>query len=351
MIGGRGGFHRAEDLFSHFAVRQAAPSSHGALLDQVDAATSLDALTRAIDDLTHHALAAITDGRLAPATEILRQLVPREGRAGSSGVAPITQAIRRLASDRVLRAVARELTTAPARASESMAVLARTGEAGADAVIEELIGASDRADRRVYFDALTDLKAGVGTLLHMLGDSRWFVVRNAAVLLGEINAREAEQPLVALLEHADERVRHAAVVALIRLGVSLSLPAVTQVLRDHSSDVRIQVALALGLRREVHATALLLKALDQERQEDVRVALLQALGQTGSAESVKRLVIEAQRSGALFRRRPVRLRVAAVRALASANTPAAKSALRTLVGDKESEVRATALDGLAARLG
>ena len=56
-------------------------------------------------------------------------------------------------------------------------------------------------------------------------------------------------------------------------------------------------------------------------------------------------------SATICQKRPVRLRVAAVRALASANTPAAKRALRTLVGDRESEVRAMALDGLAGRLG
>ncbi len=351
MITGPGGLQRGEDLFLHFAARQTSSSSHAALLGRVDAATNLDDLARAIDALTDHALVAIAEGRFAPPSEILRQLVPREERAGAAGAAPIAQAIRQLATERVLRMVARELVTVAARSAESMAVLARAGEAGADALIEELVGATDRGERRVYFDALAELKAGVGTLLHMLGDSRWYVVRNAAVLLGEMKAPQADVPLAALLEHDDYRVRHAAIVALIRLGVSLSLSAVTQVLRDDSSDVRIQVAAALGLRREPAATALLLHALERERHDDVRAALLLALARTGSVEGVQRLIAEAQPSRPLLRRRPVRLRVAAVRALASAKTPAAASALRTLARDREAEVRAAAIDGIAGRLG
>jgi hypothetical protein len=45
-------------------------------------------------------------------------------------------------------------------------------------------------ERRVYFDALVSLRAGTSTLLHMLGDARWFVARNAVDLLGEMQVRK-----------------------------------------------------------------------------------------------------------------------------------------------------------------
>ncbi len=127
-------------------------------------------------------------------------------------------AIRRLAKPALLRTVASVLPRRKERADELLAVLARTGEEGAEALIEQLTAAQSLSERRVFFDSLVKLKAGVGTLTHMLGDPRWYVARNAADLLGELNAVDAQDPLGELLRHDDDRVRRAATNALGKLG-------------------------------------------------------------------------------------------------------------------------------------
>ena len=74
-------------------------------------------------------------------------------------------------------------------------------------------------------------RPGVPTLIHMLGDARWFVARNAAELLGEMQAREAEPQLTELLRHSDDRVRRAATSALMRLGTSRAMQAIQDALQ------------------------------------------------------------------------------------------------------------------------
>jgi HEAT repeat protein len=335
-----------EGLFDHFAVSRPTTASPAAMLSRLDVAANLDALTRALDDLVLHAESTAREGRLAQPSEILHQLVRREREAAAHAKTAFAHAIRRLATSKLLRAVATELTRVPTRREEHIAVLARAGEQGADALIEELIAAQGRRERRVYFDALVQLQAGVPTLLHMLGDPRWFVVRNAAALLGEMRVAAAERPLDALLRHEDERVRHAAMVALMRLGTARSMPAIERALRDDAPQIRMQAAAALETRREPRATTLLLRALDDERDDEVRAAFLHALGRLSTTDAVKRLIAAAQPGRVLLRRKPTALRVAAAQGLALASSPAALTALGALVDDEEADIRKAARDGL-----
>ena len=88
-------------------------------------------------------------------------------------------------------------------------------------------------------------------MLNMLGDARWFVVRNAADLLGEMQVAEAEEPLSLLSKHEDERVRRAATGALMSLGTPRALKAIQQALTDPAPATRMQAAAALVGRKDV----------------------------------------------------------------------------------------------------
>lgn len=316
-------------------------------LDRLEEATSVAVLTPLLDELARAAESAVHDGSPALAADIFHRIVHRE-RANHDFDArrAFVLTVRRLSQDTMLRAVAEELVRSPAKREERMTVLARAGEDGADAVIDQLVAAPGRSERRVYFDALLQLRAGVPTLVHMLGDPRWFVARNAAVLLGELQAREAEQPLGELLHHDDERVRHAATIALMRLGTPRSMPAIEHALRDGAPEIRMQAAAALAERRgEVHA-APLIHALGEEKNDEVKAAFLLALGRLGSPEAVERLIVAAQPERGLFRKKVVALRVAAVQGLAAAGTPLALDALVRLQADREHDVQEAALYAL-----
>ncbi len=222
-----------------------------------------------------------------------------------------------------------------------MEIITRTEDAGAEALVDALVSAASISDRRAYFDAMLTCRAGVRVLLYMLGDERWYVVRNAADLLGEMRVTDADAPLTELLEHDDERVRAAAASALAKLGTGVAAKGLRAALRDASPDVRERAASALGTQKGPRLASSLIKAID--REEDIRVlmAMLTALGQIGTPDAVEKLISIARPQGRLFKRK-ASLRTAAVHALAESKSALAVATLQELLRDKEKDVRGAA---------
>jgi HEAT repeat protein len=255
-------------------------------------------------------------------------------------------ALRRLAKPSLLRVIAQMLPRNRQRADECMAILVRAGEDGAEALIEQLTNAPSLSDRRVYFDSLVKLHSGVPALIHMLGDARWYVARNAADLLGEMQVPEAEVPLADLLRHNDDRVRRAAASALAKLGTPRAMDALHQALQDNAAQVRLQAAIGLSARKGLKSASTLSRALDTETDLEVQLAILAALGRLATADAVQKLIKSAEPDGRLFKKKPVAYRVAAVQALGETRAPAAMNALTALVHDKEKEVREAVVKAL-----
>ena len=342
----------AGGMFSQFAAARAPTAPMEQLLAQLDGSHDAGMLVRVLDDLAVLAERAGREGRPGLVSDILCRIVAREPSVEPyEAKRAFVLTLRRLAKPVLLRAVVMQLPFRRDRREELLLVLSRAGEDGADAVIEQLVAVADQSERRIYFDALVSLRAGTSTLLHMLGDARWFVARNAADLLGEMQVREAEQPLIALLRHGDERVRQSAQVALMRLGTPRALQSIQDAMRDGTPSVRIQAAAALAARQDVRTDSTLMRALDEERDLDVQAAYLVALGRVGTPEAVQRLTRATEAERGLFKKRPVALRIAAVQGLAEARTPEALEALRALQADREADVRdaATLALGRVAR--
>jgi hypothetical protein len=339
---GRGG------KFDQFAAARSPTATLPDLLAQLDADTSPARLIDLLNDLATRADDAMRDGRPAQAIEIFYRIVRRERDVHELEVKrAFVLTVKRLTKPALLRAVVAELPRK--RREEALAVLARTGEEGTDVLIEQLAAEEGRKERLSYYDALVHLQAGIPTLIHMLGDARWYVARNAAALLGEMQAREAEKPLAALLHHDDERVRHAATISLMRLGTARSLPTIQEGLKDGAPQIRMEAAAALVGRRESNVTSMLVRALDDERDDEVSASFLIALGRLGTPEAVSRLIATAEPDKGMFRKKPVALRVAAVQALSEARTDDALEALKALQSDKDEDVRATAVYALGRR--
>jgi HEAT repeat protein len=256
-------------------------------------------------------------------------------------------AIRRLNRAPLLRAVARMLANDPADAN-CAAILARMGADGAEALVEELTTSQSIAERRIFFDALATMKAAIPALTHMLGDPRWYVVRNAADLLGEMHATEADGALGELMRHTDERVRRAAAGALAKLGTNTALRGLHGAMRDSSAQVRLLAAAGLSTRREITASHTLTRALDSEDDDEVQLQIIAALGRIATPDAVQRLIKIAEPASGLFRRKSTATRVAAVEALGEARTAAAREVLATLSRDRDRHVREAALRATAA---
>ncbi|MEJ7810366.1 MAG: HEAT repeat domain-containing protein [Gemmatimonadaceae bacterium] len=252
--------------------------------------TALGDVTRALDSLVSAARDAIQEGDVDEAADAALAIMAREGRspAGDAREAHAT-ALKRLLRAPLLRGIVIALPHRPGRARAYERVLARAGEPGAEAVVAQMAGAPTIAERRAYFDLLRTLEAAVPQLVRLLGDPRWYVVRNAAELLGLIRAPGAEPELVSALAHADDRVRRAAALALAKLGTPTSREAVHRALADAPSPLRETAVAALTSGEGDRAVTTLIDAYDGEPDTRMRRAILMALGRVASFDAVRRL--------------------------------------------------------------
>ena len=345
--GGGGG------LFAHFSAKAPVTASAASeILARLDAARTGGLLARALEDAVTLIEGAAREGKVHVAANAFAGLVHREAALERQEARrPYMMAIRRLSKPLVLRAVASLLPREREWTEQCVAVLVRAGADGAEAVVELLTHATTEEERQIYFKILLTLRAGVPSLVLMLGDPRWHVVRDAAELLGEMKAGEAEGSLAPLLRHTDERVRRAAAHALVQIGTRTAVQAVQAAVTDTESgaEVRQEAASALGHRRGERTSATtLVRALEIEEEEEVQFAILSALGKVATQDAVNRLVKAAEPDGVLFRRKSTAYRVAAVRALAESKTPVAAAALRMLANDRDREVREAVADALTA---
>ena len=311
-------------------------------LASIPDATDATETTRILDDLVIVAENSAREGKPVVVGDVFFGVVERERQADAADIKrAYVMAIRRMSKPTLLRAVAMLLPRKRERAEDYLTVLVRTGEDGADALIDQLTQAQTSEDRRIFLMYLLRLKAGVPALVHMLGDARWFVARNAADLLGEMRATEAENALVGLLRHHDDRVRRSATNALMRLGSTSAMGAIYEAIRDPAPQVRMQAAAAVAAKRDPATASTLIRAVDEEEDGDVQLAMLAALGKVATTDAVERLIRAAEPERGLFKRKTTAFRVAAVQALGEAKTSAALSALRSLANDKDKDVRDT----------
>ncbi|HEU4996275.1 MAG TPA: HEAT repeat domain-containing protein [Gemmatimonadaceae bacterium] len=347
----------AAALLSQLIAADVSKLSHVELLAALDRATSAstrsEVTTRILDDLVLVAEHAVRAGKAQVVAEVFHGVVAREAQLGArpGKNADIRRAyvtaMRRMSKPALLRAVASLIAKKPEGRQWYYEVLDRAGEDGADAVIEQITNARTTEDRRKLMEVFRELKDAIPALKRMLGDSRWFVARNAADLLGELVATDAEDALIALLKHGDDRVRRSATSALLKLGTQGAMQAVYDAVNDKSPEVRLQATAAIATRKDARTSNTLIRAIEDEQDSDVQAAMIAALGRVATPDAIAKLAKMAEPEGRLFRKKTTAFRVAAVQALAEARTPAALAALRELAGDKEREVRDTATRALA----
>ncbi len=263
----------------------------------------------------------------------------------------------RLGGERIMRrllhrASLRLLATRVPHTSERTIVLellARAGDAAVELLVQQLLNSQDPQERRAYFDSIIALDLNATMLFDLVRDSRWFVVRNAVALLGEMGVDQADVIMLPLLAHEDDRIRIAVARALMRLGSAKAMHGLHGAIDDKHPEVRRLAAAAYGLPGTGGGgvrppAARLAVALDKERDEDVALEMLASLGKLGSADAVQRLLRIAQPAVADVGERPVNreawLRIAALESLVRARGYAVMASIESLVGDADPEVAA-----------
>ncbi len=261
--------------------------------------------------------------------------------------------LRRLLRRRSLELIASRLPHTSDRLL-LLEVMARGGEASVAVLKDLLLHAQDSAQRRVYFDSIVSLDMGAAIIVDLLRDHRWYVVRNALALLGEMGVSHADVAMFPLLEHEDARIRIAAARALTRLGTPRALAQLHTLIEDPSVEVRRLAAASYGSTMLVSGSvrppaARLAMALEMESDQDVALEMLSSLGRLGTADAVQRLLRVAlppqqpQDGSERPAPRASYLRVAAIEALFRARGQAVLSTLEILRNDPDEEVVAALL--------
>src|SRR6267142_6577368 len=180
----------------------------------------------------------------------------------------------------------------------------------------------------------------VELLQNRIGSKVPEVVAAAAEFLGLSGVPHVAELLISLTRHADERVREAALLGLAELGGrEISRPAMPA-LRDESVLVRTAAARAIAAGGDVGATTVLVRRLEQEKDEGVLAALLKAIGHLGAPEALEVLAKFAE-PGGRPRRTPF-VRAAAIEGLAQLDRVEAKALLELYARDKEPTVKRAA---------
>ena len=256
----------------------------------------------------------------------------------------------RLADEKVVKALLQRLgdVKMPDEREEALGVAVRLSDLLAPAISRALSEVPPRPARRNYLDAMFAMgEAAFAEAIPMLEDSRWFIVRNGVDIIGETDGLGAIERLAAPLAHPDSRVRRATVMAMAKIGGDEAGSRLLTMFEDPDGDVREAAAMAVGHLRVERGVRPLLELLEKEKDDDLQMIVLRALGQIGDPAAVP--AIEKRALGSFFSKPSTAVRIAAYRALSGMGTPHAGELIRQAATDKNPEVAAAAAT-LAAQI-
>jgi hypothetical protein len=244
----------------------------------------------------------------------------------------------KLATPDALQLVVERLLEHPQNHEAVHAMLVQAGVAGARAVFEQLIAATELADRRFLYDVAASLPETLTVARQYANDPTWFVARNAAGLLGESRNQAAVTDLARLLRHTDTRVRVAAVVALGQIGGPNAMARLESVLFDNVPDVRNRALSIVFAAPDADPLAdRMMLAVQEESTLEYQLEIISALSHVHTPRARKKLIeLTAERTRSLD---DLQIRLAAIGALAHGHRPAADDTLRALTTDEHSLIR------------
>jgi len=226
-------------------------------------------------------------------------------------------------------------------------VLRRSVDA-VEVLLDMLSSAETIRERKAYVTVLRTMPEGFAGVVNMLGDKRWFVVRNVAELMGEHRIAEAVPELEKCLEHDDPRVRRTAAVALARIGTPATVEPLRRVLKGGDPELRPLVAASIGGPGSRGLAMPIVALAEKEEDPAILKEFYLALGRIGTPDAVNALVNASKPGGKLLGRRPTAPRLAAVEGLKLAGGKTAAAGLEALLDDADKAVKDAAHAALEA---
>jgi len=166
--------------------------------------------------------------------------------------------------------------------------------------MEELRELADIQNRRKLCRLLTSLckrLQNVQFLVPVLSDPDWFLVRNAVLILGDVNLPGTAKLIAPALRHEHERVREETIRSLGKIGDAAAVDALASFIAkcDDPGETSMAVT-ALSLQPKPGIDEKLIQAFNGTGQYDTRVAIAAALSRVVTPASIKFLSVVAKKS-------------------------------------------------------
>ncbi|MGA2384635.1 MAG: HEAT repeat domain-containing protein [Gemmatimonadales bacterium] len=232
-----------------------------------------DAVLRAVDQL-------VLEGRLVEALEVVdRSPRPSEASGAIAARAATPESVRVL------------LATQPVDFALLDRLLAHTGDASAEPMLDTLAVSESRQVRRALIDRLIRLGPPLGPhLIPRLGDERWYVVRNLLYLAAELPAAPAGLNAAQYTQHQDLRVRREALRVLFK-DPAVRTRAICTALSDEDPRVkRLALAAAADGGCPEAAVPLVVALASGDEESELRVMAIRTLAAEGGRLSLDALL-------------------------------------------------------------
>jgi len=175
---------------------------------------------------------------------------------------------------------------------------------------------------------------GAAAAPHLAGladDSRWFVQRNAAMLLGATRSKDAVAPLQGLLRKNDARVLRHAIAALAGIDDPSAARAVQTSLRAATGENRTAVVEALVSEKDPRVVPMLITMISDidpfGPDHDILLDTLDAVRRLADERAVPSITAVMKRKKWFAGKKAQAFKSASVKALVAIGTPKATSAL------------------------
>jgi len=221
------------------------------------------------------------------------------------------------------------------------------GEPAAQWLVNTLGEEPDRKRRGRLLELIKAIgPLAMPALQNGLHSSTWYLVRNTLNLLSEMGDAHLLEDVSQCLQHADGRVRRAAVRAAWKLGGPASAPHLLGIFLESDPETQVEVLFGLAHVQSAAAVPVLGEfAATAQTPEKLRIKTAETLGLIKNPAAIPFLVELIRRKGRIFTSaEPLELRLAAAQALVSIGAPPALDALRKLVSE---EPRGEARDALS----
>lgn len=187
-------------------------------------------------------------------------------------------------------------------------------------------------------------------LYEYLADDRWYVVRNAIAIIGDIRDEDALGHLTPLLQHHETRVRRETIRALTKISSQRAINILLQVAADHDHETQRQAILSLGAIRAGDAVPTLLTLVRMsdwsQRAIDLQKDAIRALGEIRDPAATADLVRIVGKKRWLHRKLNDELRIAAAAALGDLGDWSALKVLLEVTHDRNAAIARAAAQAI-----